>query len=316
MILTFDRCCLPSHVKIGWNRFEVTEYIPAPRRCFKCQGFNHSSKACHAQQSICVNCGEIQHGTECHSSPHCVNCEEAHPASDRNYFYFRLEKEILAIKSKEKISYNEAKKTALSKFVRSSTTYAQATKLNKEMVGTNTGISIPPTINIGSTTNNLKPSYNNQKIERQAPLQVVQNTASHNGGRSNTEKNTSSNNNALKEKEQNTNINIAENMPANTKIDQIMKERFLTGHSSMENRSTTDDRAKSENSEKQPTETPANTTISIKDNSRPIESMKTIPGNTILRNIPTILTSNNEVKDDTAKAAYTLISHCQFLPVH
>ena len=39
MILTFVACYLPSHVKIGWNRFEVREYISASR-CFKCQGFN------------------------------------------------------------------------------------------------------------------------------------------------------------------------------------------------------------------------------------------------------------------------------------
>ena len=218
MILTFDRWCLSSPIKIGWNRFAVWEYIPAPRRCFNCQGFNHSSKAYHAHQFSCVNCGENQHGTECHSPPHCINCEEAHPASDRNCCYFGLEKKILAIKTKEKISYNEAKKTILGKFVRPYTTYVQAAKVNREMSGTITGISIPPTINIDSTTNGLKHSYKNQKRERQALLQMVQNTASHSTGRSNIEKYKSSNNNALKKnkKEQNSNINITENMPAKT----------------------------------------------------------------------------------------------------
>ena len=58
MILTFDRCNLLSHLRKGRNRFEVKEYIPDARRCFKRQCYNHSSKSCHAQQIICVNSGE------------------------------------------------------------------------------------------------------------------------------------------------------------------------------------------------------------------------------------------------------------------
>ena len=42
-----------------------------------------------------------------------------------------------------------------------------------------------------------------------------------------------------------------------------MKERFLTGHSIREERSTTDVRAKSENRDKQPIETPAQTQPSV-----------------------------------------------------
>ena len=113
MILTFDRCNLPTHVKIGRNRFEIREYISVTRRCFKCQSYNHNSKSCHAQQTICVNCGEPQPGTKCHSPPHCVNCEEAHPASDKSCFYYRPEKEMLTYKTKEKVSCSEAKKSAL-----------------------------------------------------------------------------------------------------------------------------------------------------------------------------------------------------------
>ena len=128
IILTFDRCNLPSHIKIGWKRYEVREYVPAPRRCFKCQGFNHSSKACHSTESICVNCGDAQHGAECHSPPHCYNCDEAHPASDKSCFYYKLELEILSTKTKEKLSYGEAKRNVLKRYVAPSTSYAQALK--------------------------------------------------------------------------------------------------------------------------------------------------------------------------------------------
>ena len=134
MILTFDRCTLPSNIKIGWKSYEVREYIPAPRRCFKCQGFNHSSKACHAAQAICVNCGELEHGKECRSPPHCVNCEEAHPASDRNCFYYKMEGEILSTKTKEKVSYGEAKRIVNKRFVKPATSYAQALKANTTII--------------------------------------------------------------------------------------------------------------------------------------------------------------------------------------
>ena len=66
------------------------------------------------------------------------------------------------------------------------------------MSGTDNGIFIPQSVDIGSKTNSSKHSNNNKKIERQALLLVAQNTT----GRSNTEKNISSNSNALKDKGQ------------------------------------------------------------------------------------------------------------------
>ena len=130
IILTFDTCTLPSQIKIGWKIFEVREYIPFPRRCFKCQAFGHSSKSCHAQEAICANCGDPQHGPECYSPPHCCNCEEPHRASDKNCFYYKLESEVLATKTKEKISYSAAKRRVLKDFVKPMTSYAQALKVN------------------------------------------------------------------------------------------------------------------------------------------------------------------------------------------
>ena len=87
VILTFPRCTLPSRIKIGyWKWYEVREYVPTPRRFFKCQDFNHSSKACYCTESIYVNCGEAQNEPEYYSPPQCYNCDEAHPASDKSCF--------------------------------------------------------------------------------------------------------------------------------------------------------------------------------------------------------------------------------------
>ena len=37
MILTFDRCVLLNYVKIRWKSYDVREYIPLPRLCYRCQ---------------------------------------------------------------------------------------------------------------------------------------------------------------------------------------------------------------------------------------------------------------------------------------
>ena len=174
IVLTFDRCALPTNVKIGWKSFEVREYIPAPRRCFKCQGFNHSSKSCHAQDSLCVNCGELQHGKECYSPPHCCNCDEAHPASDKNCFYYKLEVEILSVKTKEKISYGEAKRIVLKRFVRPNMTFAQSLKADKgDNVEQHTKRKISPI-----SVSLLSPTLTLSEVHVSRPTETLQSAAS------------------------------------------------------------------------------------------------------------------------------------------
>ena len=46
--LTFDAPALQKHIFLGFERFEVELYIPAPRRCFKCQQFGHGARTCRA----------------------------------------------------------------------------------------------------------------------------------------------------------------------------------------------------------------------------------------------------------------------------
>jgi len=119
IVLTFDRYTLPDTVKIGWNVFEVREYIPLPRRCFKCQGYNHSRLACHAIQIVCGNCGNTGHEeTGCTRSTKCVNCEGDHKASSHACPQYQFEKEVLAVQTRQKIGYGEAKRNVLKRYVR------------------------------------------------------------------------------------------------------------------------------------------------------------------------------------------------------
>ena len=125
IVLTFDRCELPPEVKIGWNIFDVRTYIPLPRRCFKCQRFNHNITNCRAKNSICANCGEEGHSWPCENPANCANCSQAHRATDRTCPAFVKEKEIIATQVKEKVSYIEAKKMVNKRTPQSNQSYAE-----------------------------------------------------------------------------------------------------------------------------------------------------------------------------------------------
>lgn len=48
-------------------------------RCFKCWGFNHTSKYCRNEHQICAKCSESGHTyKECQNNiVKCINCENA-----------------------------------------------------------------------------------------------------------------------------------------------------------------------------------------------------------------------------------------------
>lgn len=129
IILTFDRCELPPSVKISWISLDVRRYIPNPRQCYKCQKYNHSSRTCRAEESICNRCGESGHiGNQCNNPPNCANCDEPHKASDRQCFFYLLEKEIISTQTLQKIGYKEAKKIVLQRQAEPKATYSDILK--------------------------------------------------------------------------------------------------------------------------------------------------------------------------------------------
>ena len=40
--LTFQATTLPTKIRLGFEQFDVDLYVPSPRRCFKCQKFEHA----------------------------------------------------------------------------------------------------------------------------------------------------------------------------------------------------------------------------------------------------------------------------------
>ena len=177
-ILTFDLCTLPRDVFIGWTRCEVREYIPRPRRCFKCQEFRHGSRACRADVSICVRCGEEYHTQQCERPPKCKNCGENHPASSTDCFYYKLEQEAIKIKTREKVSFAEARKKATEKMINPTTSYAAITanthQIEKSIKRQNNSISThlrSPNQKSprGSAQDNAQPKQDHEKL-RTAPI--------------------------------------------------------------------------------------------------------------------------------------------------
>ena len=107
--LTFALSAVPETVKIGFLRCKVSVYVPAPMRCFKCQKFGHSSHKCK-NNPVCERCGHQAHENACSQPPKCSNCKGDHSPRSKDCPTFKFEQEIQAVRTKKKLSFQEAKK--------------------------------------------------------------------------------------------------------------------------------------------------------------------------------------------------------------
>jgi len=95
-------------------RVPVDPYIPNPLRCFNCQKYGHSSRACK-NPAACVKCGKAGHErASCSNQEQCANCKGKHAASSRECPKWKLEKQVQQIKMERGISFPDARKAALS----------------------------------------------------------------------------------------------------------------------------------------------------------------------------------------------------------
>lgn len=128
-IITFKSCTLPAHINLGWTRCPVRLYIPRPRRCLKCQAFGHGAAACRKDATVCYNCSGEQHPLPCTNPPRCANCFLDHPSSSSNCPNYKMEAEILALQTKERMSYQDAKRAVKARHVRNNDTFADVARL-------------------------------------------------------------------------------------------------------------------------------------------------------------------------------------------
>ncbi|GFU54960.1 uncharacterized protein TNCV_3090471 [Trichonephila clavipes] len=128
LILTFATPDLPQSVKAAYLNCPVRPYIPNPLRCFQCQRFGHSKLTCRGQ-ATCARCAEVGHDSaDCKAREKCVNCKGDHTSYSRSCPNWSLEKEITALKIKNKISYPEARRIVSSRTPVAGVSYAAVVK--------------------------------------------------------------------------------------------------------------------------------------------------------------------------------------------
>lgn len=115
--ITFGLATPPPNIFIGYENCKIELYIPNPLRCFKCLKFGHTKTKCTATNEICMNCGDNVHTTNidpntkrCLNESKCINCHGNHSSMSKTCPMFIKEKEIVLIKTRENISYIDARK--------------------------------------------------------------------------------------------------------------------------------------------------------------------------------------------------------------
>ncbi|GFW00100.1 uncharacterized protein TNCV_3568871 [Trichonephila clavipes] len=154
LILTFSTPELPQSVKAAYLQCPVRPYIPNPHRCFQCQRFGHSKTVCRGQPT-CSRCAEVGHDSaDCKAKERCVNCKGDHSSFSRSCPTWILEKEITAVKIKNKLSYLEARRVVSSRTPVSGKSYASSTRKTYALKAIHVDASTAPT---SETAESIKP---------------------------------------------------------------------------------------------------------------------------------------------------------------
>ncbi|GBM76059.1 hypothetical protein AVEN_176486-1 [Araneus ventricosus] len=129
-ILTFNTPRLPEYIKAEYVRCSLRSYIPNPLRSFKCQRFGHSKTNCRGTLT-CARCAAAGHeSTDCTAVEKCVNCDGKHTSFSRSCPKWKVEKEIVATKYKNNISFPEARRLVKAQTPPSGKSYASVVDKN------------------------------------------------------------------------------------------------------------------------------------------------------------------------------------------
>ena len=108
-------------VYIGFKRFNLKTYYPNPRRCRRCNGFDHVENNCRSTKK-CVRCGLPHDFNECTlksistdnvsstSQFKCSNCNGHHSAAFHGCKAFQETKQVLKLSVDQNLSYAAALK--------------------------------------------------------------------------------------------------------------------------------------------------------------------------------------------------------------
>ena len=173
LILTFNTTEPPNRITIRTGLVEkVRLYIPLPRRCFKCHKYGHSGAKCRSTVSVCGRCGENENDDHksktCQQPIKCCHCNTAHLVSSKNCPRYLYEKEVLTIKTKEHLTFKEARDKVNATLPFPARTYAnvtaEATRDTNQITAEKTNSSV-------DSNNNISEPLITQAIKR--PLVAV-----------------------------------------------------------------------------------------------------------------------------------------------
>ena len=135
IILTFQTAIIPKTLKVGYLKVPVDLYVPNPLQCYTCFKFGHHESRCNsgADNKLCRRCSEpiSMHASpcaeDCQKKLKCVSCDGEHMATSRSCPVWQREKEIVSVKYREGLSFQDARKIVNSRVVLSGS-YAMAAK--------------------------------------------------------------------------------------------------------------------------------------------------------------------------------------------
>ena len=113
VVLTFNSVDLPKEVTVGYLKVKVRPYTPSPMRCFRCLRFGHTRDFCK-NRATCGRCAATDHtSSDCTAETlRCINCDASqtpHDAFDLSCPELLREKEIMALKVSERLTFREAR---------------------------------------------------------------------------------------------------------------------------------------------------------------------------------------------------------------
>lgn len=115
VVLSFRGDCLPDKVYLGFQSFNVNEFVPRPMRCYKCQRYGHVANNCRGSVR-CPKCGGSHGYDQCSKeSPSCLHCGGDHSVAFTGCPKYKEAKEVQTFRIKNKVSYAQAVKAVCTK---------------------------------------------------------------------------------------------------------------------------------------------------------------------------------------------------------
>ena len=128
IILTFQTAIIPKTLNVGYLKVPVDLYVLNPLQCYTCFKFGHHESRCNSGAHVVVVLSQLSPCAEdCQKKLKCVSCGGEHMATSRSCPVWQREKEIVSVKYREGLSFQDARKIVNSRVVLSGS-YVMAAK--------------------------------------------------------------------------------------------------------------------------------------------------------------------------------------------